>query len=251
MSIQLRIQPNGIVRVPEDTCDKLEIAKGGQDVYLFVGSQLPVIGPKIRAAGYDPDNPTPEGIKNAKKECKTERQISKTVVLASSYGAGPAKLHRTLTLAGIDIAFNIVEEIHAMYWEIYADIVAYRRWLESEWRKNEGWVVNGVGRPICVDAMFKKDLVNRVVQSTGHDILLKYIRIWSDKLDECGVEWYPIIADWHDQSIIEVREEDADMVKYIMGDYAFLALNEELKGIIPLKGTGGVVKDLAESKLEG
>lgn len=227
------------------------------DVYLFVGSQLPGIGEKIRAAGYDPESPTPDGIRAAKKECKTERQIAKMVVLASSYGAGPPKLHRSLTMAGIDIELWEVEDIHAMYWEIFNEVKAYHWKLEKKWRKSigdhgvNGWVLNGVGRPICVDEAYKKDLTNRVVQSTGHDILLKYIKHWSDEMNKSGIEWYPVIVDWHDESIIEVREENAEVAMEIMAKVAFNKLNTELGGIIPLKGSGGIVHNLAEAKLEG
>lgn len=53
------------------------------DIYLFVGANIPgVIGDKIRATGYDPYNPTKEALARAKKECKHERGICKTVTLA-------------------------------------------------------------------------------------------------------------------------------------------------------------------------
>jgi hypothetical protein len=51
------------------------------DIYLFNGSQLPVIGDKIRAEGYDPDNPSLEAIAHVKKVCKKERGISKIITL--------------------------------------------------------------------------------------------------------------------------------------------------------------------------
>lgn len=219
------------------------------DVYLFVGSQLPGgLGDRIRAAGYDPTRPSPEGIAAAKKSCKTERSIAKTVVLASSYGAGPAKIHKTLRLAGIDITEDQVRDIHRTYWDIFQGVKVYSRKLEREWTARGGWVMNGVGRPIGVDEMFKKDIVNRVVQSTGHDLLLKYIRHLRSNLS--SIPWAPIIMDWHDQTIVEVPEAYAEEVKYLMETVSFSDLNQELGGTIPLKGTAAIVRNLAESKLE-
>lgn len=53
-----------------------------QDAYLFNASQLPIIGPKILATGYNPHNPTEESINRAKKEAKKERDIGKTITLS-------------------------------------------------------------------------------------------------------------------------------------------------------------------------
>jgi hypothetical protein len=52
------------------------------DIYLFVASSIPGYDSKVRAAGYDPYNPTKEGLANAKKVCKAERSVCKTVALA-------------------------------------------------------------------------------------------------------------------------------------------------------------------------
>lgn len=221
------------------------------DVYLFVGSQFPgEIGRKIRAAGYDPDNPTPDGIKNAKKQCKNERSIAKVVVLASSYGAGANKIHRTLRLSGVNISEEAVQEIHRSYWEIFSGVRKYGRRLESEWRSRGGWVLNGVGRPVGVAEEYKKDIVNRVVQSTGHDILVKYIRILSTTLDERNIPWQPIVIDFHDESLIEVPEIHGDTVKQLMEEHVYARLNTELGGLIPLRGSAVIARNLADVKLE-
>lgn len=220
------------------------------DIYLFIGSQLPVIGPAIRACGYDPYNPTPETIKAAKAGAKTERSIAKTFVLASNYGAYPPKLHRTLTLQGIKISIHDVEQMFDMFWRVLGGITEYKERLREEWRINGGWVANPMGRPMCVDSKLTKDLANRVCQSGGHDILLRYISIFSRRLDEAGVSWTPIVVDWHDQSIIEVPEDQAALADQIMKVDSFAELNQQMAGIITLKGSGGIVRSLAESKLE-
>jgi len=51
------------------------------DVYLFIAGKIPAIGANILKY-YDPDNPTPEGISQAKKHCKRDRQIAKTLQLS-------------------------------------------------------------------------------------------------------------------------------------------------------------------------
>jgi hypothetical protein len=165
-----------------------------QDVYLFNGAQLPVIGPAIRATGYDPKNPTPEGIAAAKKQCKTERNISKTVTLASSYGAGAAKIASTLRTQGIDILDAEAEQIHAAYWELYAGVKKYQRFLLNEYRDRRGWVLNGIGRPIGIAQDYTKDIVNRCL--VGSTLVRVKDSGWK-RLDMCsghdsiwdGTEW--------------------------------------------------------------
>jgi hypothetical protein len=53
------------------------------DVYLFVAANLGgELGRKIRAAGFDPDNPTKESVAKAKKDAKKERNIAKLLHLS-------------------------------------------------------------------------------------------------------------------------------------------------------------------------
>lgn len=222
-----------------------------QDVYLYTGANLPVIGPAIRAAGYDPDHPTKEGIANAKKVAKHERGIAKTVVLASSYGAGAAKIAQTLRLQGIDISDREAEQIHKGYWDLYSGVRQYQRRLEREHRDRGGWVLNGIGRPIGVSFDYVKDLVNRVCQSTGSDIHTMYCHRWMEILTERGIPWNGIVICWHDQSIIEVPIDKAEEVRQIMGVEAYARLNAELGGKIPLRGEANIVRNLAEAKVEG
>lgn len=220
------------------------------DVYLFVGANLPGIGEKIRATGYVPEAPTKEAIQRAKKECKKERQIAKTVKLAADYGAGPGKLQYTLKVQGIPISLKEAEEIHAAFWRLFSGIREWRMELEAQHKFNRGWVLNGIGRPLGVWEEAKKDLVNRVCQSTGHDFHLYYQQVVAELLDEEGVEWKPIIVDFHDQMIVEVSPGDAERTKYLMGVRAYEILNARMGGLIRIKGEANVVENLAYAKVE-
>lgn len=220
------------------------------DVYLFVGANLPGIGEKIRETGYDPENPTKEAIQRAKKECKKERQIAKTVKLAADYGAGPGKLQYTLKVQGIPISFEEAEDIHAAFWKLFSGIRSWRRELEEQHKFNKGWILNGIGRPLGVWKDSTKDLVNRVCQSTGHDIHILYIQIVTDLLQKQGIDWKPVIIDFHDQMILEVAPEDAERTKYLMGTEAYRILNKRLGGSIQVKGEANVVENLAYAKVE-
>lgn len=220
------------------------------DMYLFVGSQLPILGPELTRWGYDPYNPTLEAIGTTKKNAKKFRAIAKTLVLGSNYGAGPATLHNTLTLGGIKISLREVETLHREFWKLFSGIKKFEKALKREWSDNNGWFLNGIGRPIGVCEKVLKDLVNRCIQSTGHDILMVWLSYMLEIREER--EWWdlhPIIVDFHDETIWECREENAEEYQSIFPE-AYRRLNNYLGGEILLKGDPLICDNLAEIKIE-
>lgn len=206
------------------------------DVYLFVGAHIPGMREKILSTGYDPYNPTKETLARAKKECKHERGICKTVVLACQYGAGVDKVMSTLENDDVFLPREDVQQIHSGYWDLFREVKQFGWDLLRQWKRNGGWVLNGMGRPMCVTEDYKHDLLNRFIQSTGHDILVRYVEILTQALNGRNIEWHPWVIDWHDAAAIECREEDRERVVECYMD-SLDCLNEELAGTIKLKGT--------------
>ncbi len=222
------------------------------DVYLFNGSQLPgIVGERLRAHGYDPDAPDPAAIAATKKHEKMWRQVAKVITLGQSYGMGPKKLTETLKLQGIDISENQAYEMWKGYWELYAGVKEYEKELLRQFRKNKGWVLNGIGRPVGIYQDLTKDIVNRVVQSTGHDMLVYWVDIFTRQLDEAGIKWEPVVIDFHDEAIVECDEADGEKVLDIMLNKSFDELNDWARGEIPLTGDGEIIADLSVAKCEG
>lgn len=217
------------------------------DIYIFVMAHIPGMDLKCRQLGYDPNNPTPESLARVKKEMKRERGICKTVVLACQYGAGINKILQTLEMDGVNLSYEEVATIHSGYWNLFAKLKDFGKGLEYEWRRNRGYILNGLDRPMAVAEEYRKDLLNRFVQSTGHDILVKYIRIVSSELDHRAIPWKPLILDWHDAVTVEVPEfygpQTADTLVDCLG-----LLNTELNGSIRLKGVPVIGRNLAEVK---
>jgi len=225
-------------------------ARPGCDVYLHTGAGISALSSRIIAEGYDPAGIiTPELTAHVKKVCKQERSIAKVVHLAAGYGAGPGKIHKTLESQGISLPFEEVRLIHQQYWELYGGVKAFGRRLEDEWRTNRGWIYNGIGRPISVHVDYKKDIVNRNIQSTGHDILIMFLGILRRILDRENIYWRPIIWNWHDQTTIEVPEAEAAIAVDCF-HRAEVELNRVLGGIIPIRFNPQIVRSLAEAKLE-
>lgn len=217
------------------------------DIYLYVAAHIPGMGDTIRATGYNPRAPTKEALARAKKECKALRSIAKTVVLACQYGAGVDKVLETLENDDIFMEREEVEKIHKGYWDLFREVKAFGYQLQRDWKKNGGYILNGLGRPMCVTEKYKHDILNRFIQSTGHDILVKYVRVYTEELTRRGIPWKPLILDWHDASAVEVPEEFLEKTKevYLWG---LDRLNEQLHGTIKLKGTPSWGTTLADIK---
>lgn len=220
------------------------------DIYLYFSSFIKGLGEDVRAAGYDPENPTKEGIANAKKKCKEIRNIAKTVVLAKTYLAGARKIHQTLQLNGIDLPFEEVQEISNTYDRVFAGIRNFGRQLEEEWRENGGYVFNGLGLPVTVSEDYLKDLGNRVVQGSGHIILMRILRIFAKCMKVKRIPFRWVICDFHDQFIVEVAKEHAQVTKDLIAGEVLAILNKELGGLIPIKGDPQIVRSMAEVKIE-
>lgn len=223
-------------------------AKPFTDVYLWNGAHIRAFSDKIRKY-YNPDRPTAEQLKVAKHECKKERSVLKTVTLAKNYNAGVGKIYQTLVLDGMDVSYEEVEEICSDYDSLYVGIRKFGRKLEREWNDRGGWVYSGLGLPTPVAPEYTKDLVNRVVQRTGHDILQLFLRLLQDiREDEKLVGW-PVMVDTHDETRWEVPDSEVQKWKAAF-QLAMDRLNEWLGGKVKLSGEFGVHKNAWEIKGE-
>jgi hypothetical protein len=222
------------------------------DIYLTVGSRLGNMGQPFRDCGYDYLNPTKEAVAKCKKENKNLRGIVKKLHLSASYGAGPGKICSALQLDGVDISYDAVKSMHTEYWNIFKDVKKYEAKLVSQWEKNGGWFLNGLGFPTCVAQDKLKDIMNRQVQGTGHTILTFLQKIIADDLAEAKIPYRPYVYDWHDQILLEVPDEYAARAFKIMED-AFAKMNFALQDgntVVNFRGSGGVFVSIAESKVE-
>lgn len=217
------------------------------DIHLFVASSVPGLKEKVLGAGYTAINPTREGLSRAKKEAKRERSIAKTVVYACQYGAGVDKVWSQLEADGVDIEREQVEKVHSTYWKLFNGVKQFSYQLTQEWRRNRGYVMNGLGRPMCVPDDYRKDILNRFIQSTGHDILVKYIYILTCSLTGAGIPWQPLIIDLHDAATVEVPEQYADATVAVF-ESSMRILNEELGWSIQLKGVPTVGTSMDQIK---
>lgn len=225
-------------------------AKPNQCVYLYNGANFPGIQDKIRTL-YDPDNPpaTAEELEEIKHKLKGPRSIAKKATLGFSYGMGAGKLQREFQLIGVSMTWKEADAMVQAYRKLYAGVATWNAKLEAEWKDRGGWVYNGLARPIAVSQAYVKDLVNRVVQSTGHDVTMRFIYYISKLRDASRLHLSPIIVDFHDETIWECPEEEGPAALALIEE-ALRLTNKELAGIIPIRSKPELIHCLAESKCE-
>ena len=257
------LEPNVLAEFSGDPCYKEIYASGKpHDVYFFVSCKLLDADGEI-AKVYNPENPTKESVAAAKKLFKPERTIGKVFQLMSTYKAGAAAIHRKLLLSGVEITKDEVAEIHRKYWgpDLFGAIKEYDESLVQEVKQRDGWLMNGLGRPLAVTDRKMKDVVNTHTQSTGHDLTDLLILYTEEFAEERGINATPVIPDYHDETIWMCPTEQAEELAKCMSD-AVDKINKVVKFGIPLKGTPEICDtftdfkgpdpvDWYEAKLEG
>jgi DNA polymerase I-like protein with 3'-5' exonuclease and polymerase domains len=217
------------------------------DIYLFVAASIAGLGDKIREY-YDPNNPTPEDIALAKKHCKKERNIAKTVHLASAYGASAPKIHETLKEGGVSISLQEVFAIHREYWKLFAGVKKFFAQLQNMWERNGGYIITAFGTPHAVSERVIKDIGNRFCQTSGHQVHQLWLYHTYRIIRERNAPMFPWFVDEHDSQAWETPTEYAKEGAQILVD-AMAATNDELGMDIKIKADPAIGENLAEIKI--
>lgn len=168
---------------------------------------------------------------------------SPLIVHNCSYGAGAGKIAQSL-----GISYEEAKEMHTKYWKLFAKVKQYETFLQTQWERNEGWILNPIGRPLAVAQDYLRDIVNRSIQSGGHDCFVLYLSILSDCLRVNSIAYKPYIWDLHDAVMLTVPEDQVEDAVHIMDHIAMNLLNEKLGGKVKLKGETNVVDNWAADK---
>jgi DNA polymerase I-like protein with 3'-5' exonuclease and polymerase domains len=220
------------------------------DAYLNFGSKTTIYGERLRQAGYDPDNPTPEMIKQLKIEFSHERDnILKPAYLSLLYKIEKPALWRDLKLKGVDISFESVSLLWYDFWRMHPEIKELEADLLEQYWDNKGWILNGRRRPLCIPRDHKKlkDIINRFVQSTAHDLLLAYLAILDRLRKERNLPMIPWLVDEHDATVWQTPIGTEPQTEKAFLD-AVEELNQQLQWDIIIKGSFKTGKNFGEIK---
>ena len=222
------------------------------DIYIYTAASMGgELGQPFLDLGYDPSNPTKDAIELCKKKYKKLRNVAKLLVLSDSYGSGALKKYRTLRVLGYEFTFDQVKEMQDRLAEVYRGQKTFGKKLTDEWEANGGYVLGGLGFPVCACEEKKRDLTSSVVQSTGHHILMLALWKFTGLLSEHGIWHRPIIADYHDEFDYEIRVGDVEIAKRLLAETVRWINDDFLKAQVRLKMDPQIATNLAEVKCEG
>lgn len=218
-------EPTVLTHLSKDPTLQKIYGKGAwphHDIYFIAGMKMPGMGDKI-LKHYDLDNPTKEGIDFLKDTMGEERKkVLKPCYLGWGYGLGKYTLATSADitvseadqlLKGLDKQFPGKQRLHDQ--------------LISMWFKNGGYIINGRGMPVCVDRSKKKDIVNRLIQSTAHDILVRMLWHFNQFRKQHNLKMRPYIPDYHDETIWAIVKGYEDHFTKAT-NYCFDRINDEL-----------------------
>lgn len=217
--------------------------------YMFFGMEVPEYKEAFVAAGYDPDNPTKEGVAAAKAACKPQRSACKVAVLLKQYGGGVEQLFKTLTLAKLDVTKDFAATLHAAYDKKYPGVKALAQKLNRQVRSNGNILMNATGRPLAITPKKQKDLINTLCQSSGVDRLHILLTLIDKRLIQQQIPGCWAYLDFHDELCYETSPSFVDQVKGIFVN-SLNELNSLFDEIVPLTGTPEVHYNLATIKCE-
>jgi len=220
------------------------------DIYLYILSKTEEFGDKLISWGYDPDNPDWEIITWIKDNHKSTRDVGKVLQLMSAYKAGGKAIYRKLINAGVKTTLKSAYALREAYWSpaIFGRVKEWDEELLEIRNNNKGWLLDGLGIPVTISKEKKKDIMNSVIQSTGHRILVRHIANIMKLRDQKKVPFHFWIADIHDQTTVEVLDRDVDAVLELFRAAEVLT-NEQLGGDVYFKIEPEVAKNFVPFKL--
>lgn len=194
------------------------------DIYLDLALEL-FPERKDLASEYDPNGPPP--VSALKEKYKDLRGVCKIIHLAVGYTGTYKTVSINLTKAGFPTDDQDARVLVSRYWKKFSRVKQFDKKLQAVIKK-QGHLRNIMGRIIHVDERFRKDTLNRLVQSSGHDILVEWVFRIVSKLNSRGIDWKPLILDVHDSVTVQVRKGQEELTKAVFND-TLNELNDDLK----------------------
>lgn len=201
------IEPTITAHYSEDPA-LLKVFRDGQgDIYLDLALEL-FPNDKELQDGYNPWIPLSESIK---RRFSKQRKIAKVIQLAVAYTGTGHTVSKNLTKDGIPTTVDEANRLVSAYWRKFRKVEEFNNRLR-ELNRKQGYLRNVIGRIIRVPDPGYKDLSNRFIQSSAHDVLILWVleiyRI--SGLD--GIELKPILLDCHDSTSNQCKRGTEDRV---------------------------------------
>jgi len=230
------------------------------DVYLDLALTL-FPGDEELKKGYNPLAPITGEIK---KRFKAQRDVAKVIQLAVQYTGTEYTVHKNLTQAGHSFTLSECKAMVAAYWKHFRKVAVMNEALFRRFEQ-QGYLRNAVGRIIQVPTTIPikrrdgtiwdkpipryKDLPNRFIQSSAHDLLSFWVLNIEARVKVSALQARPLLVDCHDSTSWQCPRSEIESLEKCFRD-ALTQLNEEVKLTVPIKAEIKTFQTLAGLKGE-
>lgn len=238
------IEPTVTAHYSEDPSLLKVFRDGLGDIYLDLALELFKTDKELHY-GYNPNIPITAEIK---ERFAKQRKVAKVIQLAVQYTGTKHTVSKNLTKEGIPTTVEQADEYVKAYWRKFDAVRKFNYQLREVNRKN-GYLRNITGRIIRVPDPEYKDLPNRFVQSSAHDILILWVLSIYGRCKEEGIKIKPVLLDCHDSTSNQVPKEQAERLRQIYAS-TLDVLNKELGLCVKIKAESKFFTTLAGLKNE-
>lgn len=172
-----------------------------------------------------------------KAKIKNLRNVSKTIVLATNYGAGALKIQNQIREnLKVTIPLKNIELFQDNYWATLSTAYLYKQKLERE-VSQKGYFINIGGYPLTfydrpngiINGHHKA--LNKMLQSSAAVVMKLILYFLYEKIRN-RTDIIPLVCDWHDAFFFKVRNETITEYRSLTDD-VLKKVNETLN--LPLR----------------
>lgn len=192
---------------------------------------------------YDP-NTKPS--KEVKEKYADLRAVCKIIHLAVSYTGTHVTIAKNLSKAGYLTTKGKAMDLVSRYWRKFSRVKAFNSRVQEIYQ-DKGQVRNLVGRIIKVPDIYLKDTMNRLVQSSAHDILRLWVMKIIELFNERQVDWKYSLIDIHDSTTFMIKIGQEEIARQCYLD-ALKLIEEQVQMNVPIKCELKFIRTLAGLK---
>lgn len=223
------IEPSLTAHYSEDESLLKVFRDGLGDIYLDLALNLFPNDQELKY-GYDPLIPITSAVKH---RFSKQRKIAKIIQLAVQYTGTGHTVCKSLSKDGHATSLYEAEHYVRQYWRKFRKVAEFNARLQ-EVNRYEGQLRNTIGRIIRVPNVDYKDLPNRFIQSSAHDVLILWVTKIYEMCKKENIEIRPMLIDCHDSTSNQVEGKHAERVKEIYQE-ALNDINKELNLSVTLR----------------
>lgn len=150
--------------------------------------------------GYNPGIPITKAVK---ERFARQRKVAKVVQLAVQYTGTGHTVAKNLTKDGVPTTVEQANVYVYAYWRKFRKVAQFNDSLQAL-NKKKGYLRNVIGRIIRVPYPDYKDLPNRFIQSSAHDVLILWVLEIYQLCKAEAIDIRPILLDCHDSTSNQV-----------------------------------------------